>query len=42
MLLDEWDLDTALKVERDEGRDEVLELMEQGLSAAEIKSQLAR
>jgi hypothetical protein len=54
MLLDEWDLDTALKVEREEGieigveigvevgENRVLELLERGLSTTEIKAQLAR
>jgi hypothetical protein len=50
MLLEEWDLETALRVEREEGWEEgievgenrVLELLEQGLSTTEIKAQLAR
>lgn len=37
MLLTEWNQDEALEVAREEGRKEILELFEQGLSFKEIK-----
>jgi hypothetical protein len=45
MLFEEWDMDTALAVEREEGREEgwgqVLDLLAQGYSASQIRQMLA-
>jgi hypothetical protein len=40
MLLEEWNLEDAKKVWREEAHEEVLELLDQGLSAEEIRKQL--
>jgi hypothetical protein len=46
MLVTEWNWDTALRVRKEEGREEgqnmVLKLMEQGYTPAEIKAKLAQ
>jgi hypothetical protein len=38
----EWDMDLALKIRGEEGQEEVLDLMEQGYSAQQIRDMLTR
>ena len=42
MLYTEWNMDDALAVAREEAQEEVIELLDQGLSVEEIKQRLTK